>query len=190
MSHIINATVSGLQQTIDADADTHLKLQSNGVTKLTVTPDGLIGDFPSSGGGGGASLLAFSAFQSAVQAVAANTATKLLFQTESFDSDNCFANSAFTAPSNGIYHFDWRLQTNQGAGTRHSTKLYVNGALAAYGQETPTSTSTIGQGGSANLKLNANDVVTVYWEHANTSAMNTIVGAPSTFFSGFQIRSI
>lgn len=189
MSHILNASNAGLKQATDVTKpDNHLELQVDGVTKILITPEGLTGDFGS--GSSGAALLAFSAFQSAAQAVTANTATKILFQTESFDTDNCFANSTFTAPLNGIYHFDWRLQTNQGSGTRHSTRIYVNGSVAAYGAETPSNTTQIGQGGSANLKLNAGDAVSVYWEHSNLSAMNTIVGAPSTFFSGFQVRSL
>lgn len=191
MSQKINASSLGLKQTIDGTKpDNHLELAVDGVTKLTITPEGLIGDFPSSGGGSGASGPAFSAYQSAAQSVPASTATKILFQTESFDTDTCFANSTFTTPSNGIYHFNWRLQTNQGSGTRHATKVYVNGNLAAYGVETPSTTTQIGQGGSATLKLNAGDTVNVYWEHSNTSAMATIVGAPSTFFSGFQVRSL
>lgn len=45
----------------------------------------------------------FSAYQSTAQSLSANTATKLLFQTEEYDTANCFASSRFTPNVPGLY---------------------------------------------------------------------------------------
>ena len=197
MSYIIDATANGLQQTIDAYPETHLKLQSNGVTQLTVTPDGLIGDF-GNGGGGGASGPAFISNQTAAQTIANGVNTKVTL-VSSYDSDTAFTNSRFTPKVAGIYHFDFRASIILATtGTSPTAYLYKNGNQTAKGSITYAQGNgqTIGSTGSFLVKANGTtDYFELYVSHTANSPQNT--GTPQSssgnsecVFSGHFVRSI
>lgn len=198
MSQKINASSQGLRQTIDGTKpDNHLELAVDGVTKLTITPEGLIGDF-GSGSGGGASGPAFSAHQTGSQTIANSTAVKVLFQAESYDTDNCFALSTgtvpnqnrFTAPQAGIYNFSWRVALTVANNTPVETKLYKNGNIALKGIKIAGATGINHSGGSGDLALQVGDYVEVYTEFIDTASRPTTVGVSETYFQGHFVRSL
>jgi hypothetical protein len=198
MSQIINAkTLGGLQQTMDAGNPNHIKLQCDGTTIVTVTPDGVVFDV-GTGGGSGASGPAFSAYQSSAQSVANSTAVKVLFQAETYDTDNCFALSTgttpnqnrFTAPQAGIYNFSWRVALTVASNTWVETKLYKNGNLALKGIKIAGATGINHSGGSGDVLLQAGDYVEVYTEFTDTAARSTVAGISETYFHGHFVRSI
>lgn len=199
MSHILNASNAGLRQETDkTKPDNHLELQVDGVTKILITPEGLTGDFGSGSGGSGASGPAFSAYQSSAQSVANSTAVKVLFQTETYDTDNCFALSTgttpnqnrFTAPQAGIYNFSWRVALTVASNTWVETKLYKNGNLALKGIKIAGATGINHSGGSGDVLLQAGDYVEVYTEFTDTAARSTVAGISETYFHGHFVRSI
>lgn len=199
MSHKINASSAGLKQTIDGTKpDNHLELAVDGVTKLTVTPEGLIGDFGNSGGSGGASGPAFSAHQTGSQTIANSTAVKVVFQAESYDTDNSFALSTgtspnqnrFTATQAGIYNFSWRVALTVANNTWVESKLYKNGNVALKGTKIAGATGINHSGGSGDLALQVGDYVEVYAEFTDTTSRPTVAGISETYFQGHFVRSL
>ena len=70
------------------------------------------GGVPTWGAAPATTFPAFRAYQSTNQSITANTFTKINFQTENFDTDNCFASSRFTPTTAGKYYFNWTLDIN------------------------------------------------------------------------------
>ena len=71
----------------------------------------------------------FSATTSALQTFTAGVTAKVLYATEEYDVANNFvpgATSQFTAPSNGIYHFDVKTSVLTGTDQRCDISLFVN----------------------------------------------------------------
>jgi hypothetical protein len=186
MASIITATVaSGLTQ--QADNSGVLQLASgtgNLVTVPSVTGTAMVsGNMP-----------AFSATNNAVQSISGSTYTKVLFQTEVFDTNNNFASSRFTPTVAGYYQINATLYHNWGtAGSVASTIIYKNGVIdtafaSRYGSNTgpwgSITTSTL-------LYLNGStDYVEVYaWSNNGSPSIETSNAANTTTFSGCLVRS-
>jgi hypothetical protein len=88
---------------------------------------------------------AFSCYPSTAQSVASSTNTKILLQTEIFDTNNNFESSAFTPTVAGYYQLNWRVGCNTGA-AEVFTSVLKNGTLVAFGIDILS--STYGSGGS------------------------------------------
>ena len=71
---------------------------------------------------------AFSAYQSSGQSISSGTATKVLFQTEDFDTNNNFASSTFTPTVAGYYQFNCAAYAGTTA-TPTQIYFYKNGAV-------------------------------------------------------------
>ena len=71
---------------------------------------------------------AFSAYQSSGQTLSSNTLTKILFQTEEFDTNNNFASSTFTPTVAGYYQINSALEVNSTA-CSIVIRVYKNGSL-------------------------------------------------------------
>ena len=88
---------------------------------------------------------AFSVYQSTSvhnQAIATGTWTRITLDSENYDNGGNFASNYFTAPYNGIYHFDAKIlldgdyDTDAGdfdAGERLDCALFKNAVSATYG---------------------------------------------------------
>jgi len=145
---------------------------------------------------------AFSAYQSGSQTVANNTTTKILFDTENFDTNNNFASSRFTPTVAGYYVFTNSLSignfTNSGT-NEFEQVLYKNGSSAgsgcvAYGQNSMFST---GVSAGHNIYFNntfgpvyangTTDYFEIYLTQ-NTGGSRT-VNSTVTAFSGWMVRS-
>jgi len=144
----------------------------------------------------------FSAYQSGTQTVSNTTLTKILFDTENFDSNSNFASSRFTPTVAGYYVFTNSLSianfTNSGT-NEFAQYLYKNGshASSACVSTGQNSIFSLAQGAGHNLFFNntfgpayangSTDYFEMYLEH-NTGGSRT-VNASVTAFSGFMVRS-
>jgi len=135
---------------------------------------------------------AFRAYRSANQTPANATVTKIQFNAESFDTDNCFdstTNYRFTPNKAGYYQISASLQASStGAGKETVMQIYLNGA-------------SIGNGGYSQTNSWANYVhanTQVYYFNGTTDYMEIYgyiddsagrnFAATSTVFSAAWIR--
>jgi len=167
MSVIINAsTTSGLVMTSDLSGS--LQFQNNGV------------NLPMSG-----VAPAFSAYPSSNQSVTTATSTKILFQTEVFDTNNNFSSSTFTPTVAGYYQFNAYLSSNTTV-TRILVMLYKNGSRVNILLD-GTSVPNTGGGGTILYLNGTTDYVEVYGRlDGVTPSFNG--ASDSTYFSGALIR--
>jgi hypothetical protein len=197
MSQIINAkTLGGLQQTIDAGNPNHLKLQCDGTTIVTVTPEGLVFDV-GTGGGGGSTGPAFSAYLGGTVPLATNgTNVKVAINTVTYDTDTKFNTSSFkfTPGELGIYHFDWRVKIlGMNSGTYFITKLYKNGVLFSNGSVTFSTASNQGitSNGSIDVQVTApTDYFELFVWNGDTQPKSYATGQAETNFNAHFVRSI
>jgi len=75
---------------------------------------------------------AFSAYQSSSQTLTAATLTKILFQTEEFDTNNNFASSTFTPTVAGYYQVTGSIRCGS---TQIRTYIYKNGSQYKLGSD-------------------------------------------------------
>ena len=104
--------------------------ESLGATTTTTTVE------TTSGGGNGP---AFSAYQSSSQSIPAQTATKINFQSEIFDTAACFdpSTSRFTPNVAGYYLFTLGVQASNASGLflyfkRSGAQMFASSAAGAY----------------------------------------------------------
>ena len=130
--------------------------------------------------------VSFRAYQSTAQAVAATTFTKVLFQTENYDTGGNFASSTFTAPTAGVYMFACSIHAALADGERAVAVFHVNGAPHTRVFDFSAGFATNGSAtGSALIKLAAADTVDVYVYYS--VAEDTVIGTELTHFSGIRI---
>ena len=174
MASIITATTtSGLTQS--ADNSGVLQLASgtgNLVTVPAVTGTAMVsGNMP-----------AFSVYKSAAQTLSSATFTKITFNTEEFDTANCFASDKFTPNVAGYYQINGQI--SNGTGTQTVATIYKNGAVNKDG----VNASAFGAVVSTIIYFNGStDYVELYGYFA--SGANTGSGINSTWFNGSMIRA-
>lgn len=106
--------------------------------------------------------------------------TKVVFDTELYDTGSNFASGTFTAPVAGFYSFEWMVGFTITAGDSASA-LYKNGSILLWGNEV---TNGGGSGGSTVLSLAANDTIDVYGVVTSTVTLNVGATPMKTYFSG------
>jgi hypothetical protein len=132
---------------------------------------------------------AFSAYPNATLSVANSTATKILFQTEEFDTNNNFASSTFTPTVAGYY----QLSTLIGAsGTLIATEatiaIYKNGSAYKYLAD-PYAASISMLGGSCLVYANGTtDYFEVYLQQFSGSSRTISSASTTTWFQGCLMR--
>lgn len=137
----------------------------------------------------------FKAFRNTTsQAVAQNTYTKVQFNGESWDTDNCFdnvTNYRFTPNKAGYYSLISRLGIDQSANNLVSIELYKNGTavdVLQYGN--PTNSTDYIKGNSAIVYANGTtDYFEVYVYLSAATTRNIDTGASWSIFTGVWIRS-
>jgi hypothetical protein len=178
MASIITATVaSGLTQS--ADNSGVLQLASgtgNLVTVPSVTGTAMVsGNMP-----------AFAAHPSVNQAVTTNVNTKILFQTELFDTNSNFASSRFTPTVAGYYQINLYLSPNT-ANTRMLVMVYKNGSRFAIFADMAVNANT--NGGSTIIYFNGTTDYVEGWGFLTGTGPEWNSASDSTFFSGCLVRS-
>jgi hypothetical protein len=192
MASIITATTtSGLTQS--ADNSGVLQLASgtgNLVTVPAVTGTAMVsGNMP-----------AFSAYAGSNQTISNNTATKIQFNTELFDTNNCFDNATnyrFTPTVAGYYqiNLNFLLTGTNGRNYEISGLIYKNGSsyISSLISVTITNGTSMSRNFSAVIYFNGTtDYVegyTSHYDYTSTSTMTLIGGTTYTTFSGSMVRS-
>ena len=135
---------------------------------------------------------AFSAYLSANQSITTSTATKILFDTEVFDTNSCFASSRFTPTAAGYYQVNAAL-IGIATGTSITVcqcTIYKNGSFYIYGTDPRglTLSSTTSVASSLIYMNGSTDYLEVY---AYITATSPIVysGSASTTFQAAMVRS-
>jgi len=126
---------------------------------------------------------AFSAYQSSSQAISSATATKILFQTEEFDTNSNFASSTFTPTVAGYYQFNCSAYAGTTA-TLSQIYFYKNGALNKNGGYWTTNGMSL----SSLIYCNGTtDYVECYIYL--TVGQNLSATSSNTWFNGSMVRS-
>ena len=139
---------------------------------------------------------AFSAYASATASIANDTLTKVVIDTEEFDTNSCFdtALNRFTPTTPGYYFFSGTTNfTTLGASNDRfgKTYLYKNGANFKAGSEVNLSTTRAGQGMplSALVYMNGTtDYAEMFVQQNSGGALTLSGGSTSTFFSAHLAR--
>ena len=168
---LINTTTTGvLGSTFYGDGTGSLTVQQNGVTL------GVFGNQP-----------AFSAYPNAQQTLSSNTLTKILFQTEEFDTNNNFANSTFTPTVAGYYQVQGHIQPNASY-SAGIVAIYKNGSLYKYGSYNANGTGVAVPSMSCLVYCNGStDYIEFYAAVQSGQAMES--GSAFTWFQGCMLRS-
>lgn len=129
---------------------------------------------------------AFSAYQSSSQTLSSATFTKLLFQTEEWDTNNCFASSTFTPTVAGYYLISGAMEVGA-SNTVIFLRMYKNGtAFKNFTGSNPSSVNAIN--GSAMVYCNgSSDYVELYGYVGTGQVLEA--GNKSTYFQAAMIRA-
>jgi hypothetical protein len=194
MSTIINATTTN-GVVIQPDNSGSLVLQTNsGTTALTIDTSQNVA-FAKGFTVGATAAPAFSAYQSSSQTGISNGSnTKLLFQTEEFDTNNNFASSTFTPTVAGYYQINAACYINATATiTNALIQFNKNGVSYKLGGYASLPTGVGETGVSANTLVYCNgttDYLDVFLFWAGPSGtVSTNATINRTYFNGSMVRS-
>jgi|TARA_R100000030_G_scaffold62773_2_gene47538 hypothetical protein len=178
-AHSAGASYTLTFPTTDGNADEFLKTDGSGALSWASA--------------GGTNTPNFSAVMGSNQSVANSTNTKLLYNTEEFDSGGCYdaSNSKFVVPSGqgGKYIFTAQFEIDTvDSGERVELKVFKNGSEDARARQFTVS----GHDGREQfientfvLNLSASDYIEIYSQH-NVGQTRTYY-ASHTRFSGFKL---
>lgn len=175
--------VGGAGVTVNSTPSLKLRTQYSSATCIKTAADTwlVVGDLQST-------VPAFGAYQSTLQALTAATYTKLQFQTEEFDTDNCFDNATnyrFTPTVAGYYQFNAAMALS-GASSEGYIVLYKNGSSFKAGND--VGGTSYGVTVSAIIYCNgSSDYVEVYGYSG--TALNTSASQAGTWFNGCLVRA-
>ena len=130
----------------------------------------------------------FSAKTSANYTIPSGAFLTMPFYTEDFDDGTNYADSMFTAPVTGVYHFDVQLNWNIMSTSTglNVTQLIINGTTYTESILPNSNTSYVSNKLSANVKLTQGDVVKVK-VYQSSGANQTIVFTSDNRFSCFRV---
>ena len=183
----LNGSTSGYTE-IDAPA------VAGSNTLVLPTGNGTSGQVLTTNGSGALSWTgmgpACSAYQSSGLSIPDLTFTKITFNTEEFDTANCFASSRFTPNIAGYYQFNGAINvavTSTSGVTLIS--FYKNGSEFKRGSQIANTTNNVGAASSAFIYLNgSSDYVELYTFHNNGGTRSTGSGQAEIYFQGFLAR--
>ena len=138
---------------------------------------------------------AFSVWLNGNQSITTATFTKIAYNTEDFDTDNCFdptTNYRFTPTKAGYYQINVSTFISGVTVTRALSRLYKNGSnyLQFWDTIPTTGETTVAFSGSALVYMNGTTDYLESYAYATGTTL-TVLGAASTQnkFSGVWIRS-
>jgi len=139
---------------------------------------------------GGANTPAFYAHNTSATSCSASAHTKIIFDTEIFDSDGKFDNSAsrFTPTVAGKYFVSSQISLASAQdGANYRNELYKNGSLYAqsqdwmYGGDYTTNLNSV-------VDLDTDDYIEIFVYHNSAGGTkNTVTTNKANFFSAFRI---
>ena len=125
---------------------------------------------------------AFSAYQSSSQTLSVATLTKILLQTEEFDTNNNFASSTFTPTVAGYYQVTASIR---GGNTQIRTYIYKNGSQYKLG--TDISAAFNAMAGTLVYCNGSTDYIEFYALFVGGGA--TSAASAETWFNGCLVRA-
>jgi hypothetical protein len=137
---------------------------------------------------------AFSAYASAGQSLTAATATKVIFNTKTFDTNSNFdatTNYRFTPTVAGYYQVNFLISWNtSGTATFLITQLYKNGTVYLSTAVNQNNTTQLSSAGSDVVYLNGStDYVEIYVTAGAASQSTFATSIKDTRFSAAMVRS-
>jgi hypothetical protein len=134
---------------------------------------------------------AFGAYQSSAQtALAAGTWTKIVFQTEEFDTASCFDNATnyrFTPNVAGYYQINGAAQIN-GSTSGFAASIYKNGTTLKTGTYVSATATQPLSVVSSIVYLNGSTDYVELWGYS-VSSLATFASQSATYFNGFLARA-
>jgi hypothetical protein len=131
---------------------------------------------------------AFRAYQSTLQSVPNATNTKVLLQTETFDTNSCFASSTFTPNVAGYYQFSGCVGFSSSP-INMQAMLAKNGSIVSKGAQTADSTIVFQTEVTDLIHMNGTtDYIELWTYQSSGSAQDTANSSITTRFSGFLAR--
>jgi hypothetical protein len=188
MASIISAgTSAGTAIAISGDTSGNLSFQTQAGAN-TITIPNTSGIAMVSG-----NIPAFSASKtSGDQAIATSTTTKITFDTEDFDTANCFSSSRFTPNVAGYYQFTFMGQGEIITSGRVITWIYKSGSLNFFKEENLNGPSTTYPSRFVSALLYANgttDYFEIYVRQESGSNKSVFAGTTATYFQGYLVRA-
>ncbi len=181
----INASVSsGL--VVDSDLTGSLQLQTGGNPAISIDSSQVV-NFTKQFQIGGVLPPAFGAFGSTGTSLINNTDTKIVYDTEEFDTNNNFASSRFTPTFAGYYQLNAVALLNVSSGVL-GIMLFKNGSRFKYGTQTLNTTSYAGSAVSTLVYANG---TTDYFEIFAIQSGGTAThlgGQAFNYFNGYFVR--
>ena len=130
----------------------------------------------------------FFASKTSGQSISNNTATKVTFTSEDYDTGSDFASSKYTAPSDGKYFFFTKLLCDNSSGDTAKIFFYKNGSAFVEHRNSSHGANRRTYQMSAVLDLSATDYVEVFKFQDGGSARDVDGDSNrSTFFMGYKI---
>lgn len=132
----------------------------------------------------------FRAFDSGGTTLTDGATVQINLGTEEYDYNGNFAASSYTAPFDGVYHFDGGVVSTTIATPINSViYIYKNGVQAIHGFNiVPVNGSIIAMNISGDLHLEAGDVITLRFFQNTAGGESTITGSSNTWFSGHLVH--
>ena len=191
-SSISAGTTSATALVHTADTTGALELKTNnGTTALTIDASQNV-TLAKGLTVGATAAPAFSAYASATQSVANNTNTKIVFDTEVFDTNSNFSSNRFTPTVAGYYQISSGLFLPGSATGGAVFSLYKNGGEYAqfYRLNMSASLNIMGSGSILILLNGSSDYVEMYVSQNSGSTLNVGSGSQSgCWFTGAMVRS-
>ena len=133
---------------------------------------------------------AFSAYPSGSQNIANLTATKLTFDTESFDTNNNFSASRFTPTVAGVYQISAAAGSTGTATGYGALQLYKNGVFFQQFAYCTVSSTYLVPCGSCLVQMNGTtDYIEVYALNQVGGTITYGAGPNYTYFQGALVRA-
>ncbi|MEQ9466721.1 MAG: hypothetical protein RLN88_04875, partial [Ekhidna sp.] len=120
-----------------------------------------------------------------------NVGTKINYNTEVFDDGSGFspASNDFTAPRDGLYHFEAQIEIEYTGTQSNYISIFVNSTEVARFTQAGSATDVITLQVSKTLKLSQSDVVSVQYGGNSIITGNGIsAGRIFSYFSGHLVR--
>jgi len=159
-------------------------VSADGASDLTVTFPATTGTAMVSG-----NMPAFSAYPTAGVSCASGTDTKVLFQTEDFDTNNNFASSRFTPTVAGYYLVIGMARFGPITATLTIGSIFVNGSVYSRGSGASCSSSYTYNQCSAIVYLNGSTDYVEFYAYQNSGSAQTTDYYTAYKFTGSLLRA-
>ena len=169
-----------------------LTAASSGTVTLTPadTANAFVSTIPSRTGNLSIDGPTFSAYQSSTQTLSGATWTKIQFQTEEWDTANCFdstTNYRFTPNVAGYYSVTGKIQPNASY-SAGGVAVYKNGSIYKYGDYNLNSTGVAPPAMTCLVYLNGTTDYVELWGLLQTGQA-LVVASNMTYFQAAMVRA-